>query len=121
MIAHRPVTVILILVVLSLLPVIQTPAAPDTTAVTPWFTSNDNAVGDAFGAIMSMSGNTVVIGDYDDSRDAPWSGAAYVFVKDDGGWVQQQKLFPTAPALNRPFGLSVAVDGDTIVVGSPGE
>jgi len=70
---------------------------------------------------MSMSGNTVVIGHPHDSHDASWSGSAYVFVKDGSGWVQQQKLLPTTPKNDQVFGLSVSIDGDTIVVGCPGE
>jgi hypothetical protein len=113
MITLRPFIAMLISVVLSLLPA--------TTATSSWFTSNDNASGDFFGVPMSMSGDTVVIGSPHDSRDAPGSGSAYVFVKDGSGWVQQQKLLPTTPANNQVFGLSVSIDGDTIVVGCPGE
>jgi hypothetical protein len=121
MIALRPFTAMLISVVLSLLPAFQSPAGTDTTSTTSWFTSSDNASGDVFGVRMSMSGDTVVIGDADDSHDAPWSGSAYVFVKDGVGWVQQQKLLPTTPANDQVFGSSVSIDGDTIVVGAPGE
>ena len=121
MIALRPFTALFISIVLSLLPALQTPTGTGTTSITSWFTSNDNAVGDVFGVPMSMSGDTVVIGDSDDSRDAPWSGSAYVFVKDGTGWVQQQKLLPTTPANDLVFGRSVSIDGDTIVVGAPGE
>jgi len=114
MIALRPFAAAVISVVLALL----------TTNITPtssWFTSNDIVSGDFFSARMSMSGDTVVIGQPHDSRDGSWSGAAYVFVKDGSGWFQQQKLFPTTPANDQVFGLSVSIDGDTIVVGSPGE
>ena len=109
----RPFIAALISVVLSLLPA--------TTTTSSWFTSNDSASGDVFGVPMTMSGDTVVIGAPHDSRDAPGSGAAYVFVKDGSGWVQQQKLLPTTPANEQVFGLSVSIDGDTIVVGSPRE
>jgi FG-GAP repeat len=120
MIALRPLTAALISVVFTLLP-FQGPGPTNTTAIPSWFTSNDNAVGDDFGVRMSMSGDTVVIGAPHDSRDASWSGSAYVFVKDGAGWVQQQKLLPTTPIDNQVFGLSVSIDGDTIVVGCPGE
>jgi hypothetical protein len=121
MIPLRPVAVVLISVVLSFLPAFQSPAATPVTSSNSWFTLNNIASGDVFGVPMSMSGDTVVIGDSDDSHDGPSSGAAYVFVKDSTGWVQQQKLLPTIPADNQSFGLSVGIDGDTIVVGSPGE
>jgi len=115
MISLHPFAAALMSVVLSLFPV------SNTTSTSSWFTSNDNAVGDFFGVPMSMSGNTVVIGHPHDSHDASWSGSAYVFVKDGSGWVQQQKLLPTTPNNDQVFGLSVSIDGDTIVVGCPGE
>jgi len=115
MISLHPFAAALMSVVLSLFPV------SNTTSTSSWFTSNDNAVGDFFGVPMSMSGNTVVIGHPHDSHDASWSGSAYVFVKDGSGWVQQQKLLPTTPKNDQVFGLSVSIDGDTIVVGCPGE
>jgi FG-GAP repeat len=121
MIALRPFVAILLSFVSTLIPVFQSPATTVTTSTTFWFTSSDNVSGDVFGVRMAMSGNTVVVGDSDDSRDAPWSGSAYVFVKDGDGWVQQQKLLPTTPASDQVFGLSVSIDGDTIVVGAPGE
>ncbi len=86
-----------------------------------WFTSTDNGPGASFGVPTSMSGDTLVIGDSDDSHDAPWSGSAYVFVKDGAGWVQQQKLNPTIAANDQVFGASVSISGNTIVVGAPGE
>ena len=121
MIPLRPVTAVLISVVLSFLPAFQSPAATNVTSTTSSFTLNNIVSGDVFGLPISMSGDTAVIGDSDDSHDGPSSGAAYVFVKDGAGWVQQQKLLPTTPADNQSFGISVGIEGDTIVVGSPGE
>ena len=121
MIALRPVIAVLFSILLTLLPVFLTPAETDTTSISSWFTSNDIAMGDTLGARMSMSGDTVVIGHPRDSQDAPESGSAYVFVKDGSGWVQQQKLLPTTPLFLQSFGISAAIDGNTIVVGCPGE
>lgn len=70
---------------------------------------------------MSISGDTVVIGDPYDSHDASWSGSAYVFVKDGSGWVQQQKLFVKEDLAESDFfGVSVAVHGSTIIAGNSG-
>lgn len=110
MIPLRPVTAVLISVVLSFLPAFQSPAATNVTSTTSSFTLNNIASGDVFGLPMSMSGDTAVIGDSDDSHDGPSSGAAYVFVKDGAGWVQQQKLLPTTPADNQSFGISVGIE-----------
>jgi len=121
MLALRPFTVVLISVVLSLLPTFQNAGTTNVTLTNTWFTSSNNASGDNFGVRMNMSGETVVVGGIDDSHDSPFSGAAYVFVKVGAGWVQQQKLTATAPVTNQGFAASVAIEGNTIVVGAPGE
>ena len=48
------------------------------------------------------------------------AGAAYVFVR-EGGWRQQAYLKASNSGNPDYFGRSVAVHGDNIVVGSPGE
>ena len=49
------------------------------------------------------------------------TGRAYVFVRQDGVWTQQAELIPNFPNSGDTFGTSVAISGDTILVGSPGE
>jgi len=88
-----------------------------------------NAAGtDFFGERVSISGDTVVVsasgedgadgGGVQTFRD---SGAAYVFVRDTGTWTQQAYLKADNPDLGDLFGQSVAVSGDTIVVGAVNE
>lgn len=80
----------------------------------------DDYYGDWFGSSIAMSGNTIVIG-------ALWSrythGAAYVFAGSGSTWTEQAKLqpFPTLSDYDDYFGQYVAISGDTIVVGAPGE
>lgn len=68
-----------------------------------------------FGASIAIDGDTAVIGSY--GRDYK-IGAAYVFVKETGVWVEQAKLEDTDPQQFDSFGYSVAIDGDTVVVGA---
>ena len=49
------------------------------------------------------------------------SGAAYVFVRSGGVWVQQAYLKASNSGMLDGFGAAVAISGDTIVVGAPGE
>jgi putative Ig domain-containing protein/FG-GAP repeat protein len=72
--------------------------------------------GDGFG-VVAVSGDTVVVGA--PGKDGRF-GAAYVFVRSGSSWSQQAELtgFRGSPGL---FGRSVAVSGDTIVVGAPRE
>ena len=104
----------------------------DTSAsnATPKLTASDRASGDRFGRAVAMDGDTIVIGapynDYDDpdddANDVSNSGAAYVFIKPaTGGWAtdtETAKLTASERAENDQFGFSVAVDGNTIVVGA---
>jgi hypothetical protein len=75
----------------------------------------DAAVGQRFGWKVAISGGTAVIGaPYDDSN----RGAAYVFTRTGATWTQQ-KLTASDGAGFEYFGFSVAVAGDTLVIGTP--
>ncbi len=90
---------------------------------------------DRFGRSVAVSGDTVVVGaDSEDSsttgvnstpnESAADSGAAYVFVRSAGVWTQQAYLKPAAVGTTQAgdgFGISVAVSGDTVVVGADSE
>jgi len=84
-------------------------------------TASDGAANDLFGSSVAVSGDTVVVGAYsDDMRQ----GSAYVFVKPGGGWsdmTQTAKLTESHRAEGEIFGWSVAVSGDTVVVGAPAD
>jgi hypothetical protein len=88
---------------------------------------------DSFGSAVAISGDTIVIGAPNEASDAMGvngddtnnnlapSGAAYVFVRTATNWVQQAYLKASNTGLNDAFGSSVAISGETIVVGAPGE
>jgi len=80
-------------------------------------TANDAAVNDEFGASVAISGDTAVVGAF---GKATRTGAAYVFVRSNGAWNQQQKLTAADPAPGDFFG-TVAIDGDTAIVGAVGK
>jgi len=84
-------------------------------------TAPDGAAEDAFG-VVAVSGDTVVVGAYGDDIGANANqGSAYVFEKPAGGWAdmtQAAKLTASDGADNDSFGGSVAVSGDTVVVGA---
>jgi len=77
----------------------------------------DGLRGDAFGNAVAIDGNTVVAG-------AVYDNSAYVFVKPTTGWSgtlqHNAKLVPSDGASFSLFGNSVAINGDTIVVGDLG-
>ncbi|HEX8338701.1 MAG TPA: Calx-beta domain-containing protein, partial [Pyrinomonadaceae bacterium] len=79
----------------------------------------DGAYGDDFGRAVAVSGNTVVVGAYDNKVGGDDSqGAAYVYVRTGTTWSLQQKLVASDGEKFDSFGLSVDVDGDTAVVGA---
>ncbi len=88
-------------------------------------TASDRAAGDAFGTSVAASGDTVVIGAFGDDIGANGNqGSAYVFVKPVTGWAgalnQSAKLTAADGAGSDFFGVSVAIDGDAVVVGAMG-
>lgn len=81
-------------------------------------TSTPRGVGAQFGNAVALNGNTMVVGARFDSTIASQAGAAYVFVLNSGTWTQQAVLLANDGALGDKFGYSVAINADTIVVGS---
>lgn len=81
--------------------------------------ASDASEGDIFGASVAISGDTIVVG-ANEIFDSPNSGpgAAYVFVKLNGNWSQQAKLTASDGMPLDQFGGSVAIKGDTIIVGA---
>lgn len=84
---------------------------------------------DSLGFNIGASADSLVAGaPYEDSASATDpandsaadSGAAYVFTPADDGWQQQGYLKADPPRAGSFFGTSVAISGDTLVVGAPG-
>ena len=84
-------------------------------------TAADGAAGDLFGISVAVSGDTAVVGAYGDDATALNSGSAYVFLRTGEVWTQQPRLTAADGADEDQFGISVAVSGDTAVVGAYGD
>ncbi|KAF0190396.1 MAG: hypothetical protein FD165_2720 [Gammaproteobacteria bacterium] len=79
----------------------------------------DGVQGDAFGRRVAISGNTVLVGALADNDNGSASGSAYVFVRDGiGNWTEQAKLLASDGAAGDLFGVAVALDGDTAIIGA---
>jgi len=83
--------------------------------------ASDLEAGDQFGASVSISGDTVVVGAWAEDTGASNAGAAYVFTRSGTTWTQQQKIQASDLEANDQFGQSVSIFGDTVVVGARGE
>ena len=99
--------------------VFQIPDGGATYEQVAKLTASDAMESALFGNSVAIEGDTVVVGAYYHGDDS--SGSAYVFRTTDGGatYGQVAKLTAADAAGNDLFGTSVAIAGDTIVVGSP--
>src|SRR5262249_17365498 len=70
---------------------------------------------------VAVSGDTVVVGAPFEFNPAGRSGAAFVFVRSGTNWSQHAYLKASNAGAEDGFGFSVAVSGDTVVVGAPAE
>ncbi len=75
---------------------------------------SDAAAGDAFGQAVALDVDTAVVGALGKNNG---QGAAYVFVRSSNTWSQQAKFAPGDLASDAQFGVSVAVNADTVVAG----
>jgi len=96
--------------------------------------SNTNAE-DAFGTAVAVSGDTIVVGAWledssstgvggpqgNDPFEASGAGTAYVFERQGGTWSQSSYLKASNTGSADTFGSTVAICGDTVVVGAPDE
>ncbi len=80
--------------------------------------AEDGSAGDAFGQSIAISGDTIAIGAPHDDDHGTSSGAVYIFKRTDHSWVQQSKLVAPDGAQGDVFGISVALDDDTLLIGA---
>lgn len=75
----------------------------------------------AFGLSVAVAGDTIVVGAFKDGVLGLEFGAAYVYRLIGAEWVEEEKLIASDSHPRDFFGFSVAVSGDTIVVGADGD
>jgi len=86
----------------------------------PLVSTVDPRVNDSgFGWSSAVDADTAVVGVFQDNTPAGiHAGSAYVYVRTGSTWRPQAKLAPSDASASQRFGWSVAVDGDTAVVGT---
>lgn len=101
----------------------------ETWTLQQQLTPSDGAIGDNFGFSVDIDGDTLVIGaNSDDINRLPDCGSAYVFTRvvtpRGSTWKERTKLtsdtddYPEDTCAGDTFGDSVAIDGNTIIVGA---
>ena len=79
-------------------------------------TAADAAQDDRFGRAVAISGNTALVGAWFDDDGSSNSGSAYLFDVTSGN--QLAKLTPSDTTAGDRFGASVAISGNTALVGA---
>ena len=104
--------------------------AGTTWAQQAYLKASNTEAGDRLGWSIDITGDSLVVGALTESGNATgvngdesnnsliWSGAAYAFVRMGVTWSQQAYLKASNTGANDQFGCSVAVAGDTVVVGA---
>ncbi|PNX48549.1 MAG: hypothetical protein BV457_03480 [Thermoplasmata archaeon M9B1D] len=77
-------------------------------------TASDGEESDYFGHSVSLSGDTALIGTYDDDG----RGSAYVFIYTGTEWIQQAKLTVLDETSGNVYGVCVSLSGDTALIGT---
>jgi len=83
--------------------------------------ASDKELNDFFGTAVAISGDTVIVGAWKEDTTAADAGAAYIFTKTGTTWTQQQKIQASDAQAGDQFGISVSIDGETVVVGAYAE
>ncbi|QDT27727.1 Calx-beta domain protein [Gimesia panareensis] len=74
--------------------------------------------------LIAFSGDTIVVGNPEGDGVEANSGVVYVYTRNGADWStaapEESVLYASDGATDREFGAAVDIDGDTIVVGTPG-
>lgn len=79
----------------------------------------DGAANNYFGWAVAISGNKCIVGALQDDDNGTNSGSAYIF--DTATGQQIAKLLPTDGSQEANFGSSVAISGNTAIIGASGD
>lgn len=84
-------------------------------------TAADAGANDNFARAVSINGDLAAVGSFaDDCGAGADCGAIYVYRRQGGNWVQEQKLTAGDPATADTLGLPVAIEGNMVVAGASG-
>jgi hypothetical protein len=79
---------------------------------------NDPGGQDFFGSNVAVQGDLAVVGAFNADNSL---GAAYVYRRESGIWVQRTKLVAEDRSADSEFGENVKISGDRIAIGAPGD
>jgi hypothetical protein len=95
--------------------------ADGTYAIQSRLLAPDGMTDDRFGSVIALQGDIALISATSRPFNGePQGGAVYVFHRDAGIWSLEAELFPAVSGYEITFGFSLALDGDTAVIGQFG-
>ncbi|MFA5103547.1 MAG: FG-GAP repeat protein, partial [Candidatus Thermoplasmatota archaeon] len=71
-----------------------------------------------FGISVDLDGDTAIIGANRDDDNGIRSGSAYIYTRSDTTWTLQAKLIASDGGEEERFGIDVALEGDTAMIGA---
>lgn len=75
-----------------------------------------------FGSVVAIEGDTAVVGRASWDWELSQIGSVYVFTRDSGGiWTEQQKITALDESPGDLFGQTLALNGNTLVIGATGD
>jgi hypothetical protein len=95
---------------------------PETWVMQAKLSAQDGLYADGLGAAVALDGDTAVVGRAADMLPTPQqlAGAAFVYTRTDGRWTAEAKLADPNPSEGGVYGASIALSGETVIVGAPG-
>jgi len=81
-------------------------------------TGNTGAAIQGFSVSLSADGNTAIVGGYNDHSGL---GAAWIYVRSSGSWVQQGAKLEGTGSSTLGFSVALSADGNTAIVGGYGD
>lgn len=109
------------------------PLTIDPIAQQAYLKASNTGANDQFGYAVAVWGNTVAVSAIAEASNATGingnqannstssAGAVYIFVRNAGVWTQQAYVKASNTGINDQFGFSLALSGDTLVVGALSE
>ncbi len=109
------------------------PLTIDPIAQQSYLKAHNTDTDDRFATSVAISGDLAVVGSPWECSDAVgvngdpnnnsrfWSGAAYVYRRTGGTWIQEAYLKASNPGASDQFGSAVSISGSTIAIGAFGE
>jgi hypothetical protein len=117
---HWMLLIVVLLLFITSAVAARTPAAPELDLPpTGVLRAGDGAARHNFGTDIALEGHTAVIGAPGwNNEHGDYTGAVYIFTHNGSAWAEIEQLMAADARAYEAYGLSVELEGDTLVVGA---